>query len=96
MPSEPLRGPADHTVMTPDGLLVAHIWKTPGSLRKAGAVGDATPLAWAHVEVFGSFELVARLAAGAADLEAFLFTLELEDLRVRAGEARPSATHRRF
>ncbi len=93
MASEPR--PPELSVLTQDGLLVAHLWRTPGEIRKAGRP-RGVPCAYASAEVFAQLELVVKLAEKARDFDGFVFELELEDLRVHDGHVRPDASRRRF
>jgi hypothetical protein len=85
----------DVSVLTPDGRLVAHVWRKAGLIRRAGRP-DGQNCAWGSAEVFAELELVVRLAGAAGDFDEFVFKLELENLRIRRGAAQPGPGARRF
>ncbi len=92
--------PADFSIMARERL-VAHIWKRDGGgkLRRAGAAGlELCDVPWAEIHVFdvGREKLLSELVARSADLEAYLFELQLEELAVRPGAAQPSSGSRSF
>lgn len=81
--------------------LVAYVWAhADGALRRASARSEA-PLATVPYAEILAFDhqreaLLVAAAAAAADVDAFLFEVQLEGLRVLPGRYVPDARFRRF
>ncbi len=90
-----------HTLLL-DGRLVAFIYaidesKTAAVVR-AGTDEQIAALADGRVEVFSRTheELMATVAEEKADLEGFLFRVQLEGFELREGRVQPTASLQRF
>jgi hypothetical protein len=81
--------------------LVAYVWRRQGGALRRGdgkTRRDLATLTYAEIVTFDRRreDLLRTAAADSADLDAFLFAVQLEGLRVVAGRFVPNARHRRF
>ncbi len=94
-------GEADFTLLAEDRL-VAYLWRRAegGHLRRGSGEGalalGAIPYAELHLFDRRREPLLLRLVAESADLEALLFAVQLEGLRVVAGPVTPHPRQGRF
>ena len=90
----------DFSIVAEDRL-VAYVWRRQGGALRRGTGKASEPIAAvAYAEILsfdrGREALLRDAAKGAADLDAFLFAVALEGLRVLPGRFVPNARFRRF